>query len=114
KNDILQAVKRLGEDVREGRLELKDITAEVFSQKLYTGNLPDPDLLIRTSGEVRLSNFMLWQCAYTEFWFTDVLWPDFRREHLYQAIRNFQNRERRYGKTGIQLKEETAGKVSAP
>jgi undecaprenyl diphosphate synthase len=114
KSDILQAVKRIGEDVREGRLEPKDITAEVFSQKLYTGNLPDPDLLIRTSGEVRLSNFMLWQCAYTEFWFTDVLWPDFRREHLYQAIRNFQNRERRYGKTGIQLKEETAGKVSAP
>lgn len=109
KSDILQAVKSLAEEAQQGRLDPKDIDAERFTQKLYTGNLPDPDLLIRTSGEVRLSNFMLWQCAYTEFWFTDVLWPDFRREHLYEAIRNFQKRERRYGKTGIQLQQDTNG-----
>lgn len=114
KSDILQAVKSLATEVQQGRLDPKDIDADRFAQKLYTGNLPDPDLLIRTSGEVRLSNFMLWQCAYTEFWFTDVFWPDFRREHLYEAIRNFQKRERRYGKTGIQLQQETISKNGAP
>jgi undecaprenyl diphosphate synthase len=113
KSDILQAVTRVVEEVQQGCLDPKDIDADLFAQKLYTSDLPDPDLLIRTSGEVRLSNFMLWQCAYTEFWFTDVLWPDFRREHLYEAIRNFQNRERRYGKTGTQLQQDTVGKNGA-
>jgi undecaprenyl diphosphate synthase len=114
KSDILQAVRSLAEEAQQGHLDPKDIDTDRFAQKLYTGNLPDPDLLIRTSGEVRLSNFMLWQCAYTELWFTDVFWPDFRREHLYEAIRNFQKRERRYGKTGIQLQQETISKNGAP
>jgi undecaprenyl diphosphate synthase len=69
-----------------------------------TKNIPDPELLIRTSGEIRISNFLLWQMAYTELHFTDVLWPDFRKEHLYKAILDFQNRERRFGKTGAQIK----------
>ncbi len=104
KSDILQAVQSVAQDVARGRISPDAIDADLFSQRLYTGRLPDPDLLIRTSGEVRLSNFMLWQCAYTEFWFTDVLWPDFKREHLYEAIRSYQNRERRFGKTGLQLR----------
>ena len=76
----------------------KEITEEIFSQFLYTSSLPDPDLLIRSSGEKRLSNFLLWQCAYTEFYFTDVLWPDFGPENLFEAIIHYQNRARRYGK----------------
>ena len=107
KGDILQAVQSIAVDVAQGRISPDAIDADLFSKRLYTGNLPDPDLLIRTSGEVRLSNFMLWQCAYTEFWFTDVLWPDFKREHLYKAIRSYQNRERRFGKTGLQVRNET-------
>ena len=107
KSDILQAVQSIAVDIAQGRISPDAIDTDLFSQRLYTGHLPDPDLLIRTSGEVRLSNFMLWQCAYTEFWFTDVLWPDFKREHLYEAIRNYQNRERRFGKTGLQLRDET-------
>ena len=107
KGDILQAVQSIAVDIAQGRISPDAIDADLFSKRLYTGNLPDPDLLIRTSGEVRLSNFMLWQCAYTEFWFTDVLWPDFKREHLYNAIRSYQKRERRFGKTGLQLRNET-------
>ena len=107
KSDILQAVQSIAADITQGRILPDAIDADLVSQRLYTGDLPDPDLLIRTSGEVRLSNFMLWQCAYTEFWFTDVLWPDFKREHLYAAIRSYQNRERRFGKTGLQLRDET-------
>lgn len=107
KSDILQAVQSIAVDVAQGRISPDAIDVNLFSKRLYTGDLPDPDLLIRTSGEVRLSNFMLWQCAYTEFWFTDVLWPDFKRKHLYEAIRSYQNRERRFGKTGLQLRDET-------
>ena len=110
KSDILQAVQSIARDVAQGRVSADEIDAEAVAQRLYTGGLPDPDLLIRTSGEVRLSNFMLWQCAYTEFWFTDVLWPDFKREHLYEAIRSYQNRERRFGKTGLQLRAEMRAK----
>lgn len=110
KSDILQAVQSIARDVAQGRVSADEIDAEAVAQRLYTGCLPDPDLLIRTSGEVRLSNFMLWQCAYTEFWFTDVLWPDFKREHLYEAIRSYQNRERRFGKTGLQLRAEMRAK----
>ena len=106
KSDILQAVQKIAAEVAQGRLQSDDIDEAQFARRLYTGELPDPDLLIRTSGEVRLSNFMLWQCAYTELWFTDVFWPDFRREHLYEAIQSYQARERRFGKTGIQLREE--------
>lgn len=110
KSDILQAMQSIARDVAQGRVSADEIDAEAVAQRLYTGCLPDPDLLIRTSGEVRLSNFMLWQCAYTEFWFTDVLWPDFKREHLYEAIRSYQNRERRFGKTGLQLRAEMRAK----
>ncbi|HYA15340.1 MAG TPA: undecaprenyl diphosphate synthase family protein, partial [Syntrophales bacterium] len=81
----------------------QDMTKELFSKYLYTADIPDPDLLIRTSGEYRLSNFLLWQTAYTEFYFTDVLWPDFRRKHLIDAIADFQRRERRFGLTSDQL-----------
>ena len=112
KSDILQAVQSIAHDVAQGQLAPDAIDADLFSERLYTVDLPDPDLMIRTSGEVRLSNFMLWQCAYTEFWFTDVLWPDFKREHLYEAICNYQNRERRYGKTGVQLRDETVASSS--
>lgn len=109
KSDILNAVRNIAGGVAEGRLTLEQIDAGLFSRHLFTGALPDPDLLIRTSGEMRLSNFMLWQCAYTEMWFTPVLWPDFRREHLYEAIRDYQKRQRRFGRTGIQVQEENTG-----
>ncbi len=104
RSDILNATRRIAEEVARGNLKSDQIDEAVFSRMLYTEDLPDPDLLIRTSGEVRLSNFMLWQCAYTELWFTPVLWPDFRREHLYEAIRVYQSRERRFGKTSAQVR----------
>lgn len=97
RKEILMAFAEIAELVREGKLSLEEVDETVISQHLYTGNLPDPDLLIRTSGELRLSNFMLWQLAYTELWFTDVLWPDFSKDHLYQAIAEYQGRARRYG-----------------
>ena len=87
-------------------MKANQIDDDRFAKALYTGGLPDPDLLIRTSGEMRMSNFMLWQCAYTELWFSPVLWPDFRREHLYEAIKVYQSRERRFGKTSAQLQPE--------
>jgi undecaprenyl diphosphate synthase len=102
--EIIEAVKQLAEEVKSGALNPQDITEQLFCQKLATKNIPDPELMIRTSGEHRISNFLLWQLAYAEFYFTDVLWPDFRKEHFYQAIINFQNRERRFGKTGEQIK----------
>ena len=82
----------------------EDITEEVFSSKLTTVDIPDPELIIRTSGEYRISNFLLWQIAYSEFYFTDTLWPDFTEEEFNKAIGSFQNRERRFGKTGSQIK----------
>lgn len=109
RSDILQAVRRIASAVDQGRISSDEIDGSLFSRMLYTVDLPDPDLLIRTSGEFRLSNFMLWQCAYTEFWFTPVLWPDFRREHLYEAIRAYQSRERRFGKTSAQVRSTAVG-----
>ncbi len=106
RDEIVQAARRLAEDVRAGRLAPEDVTKERFSQYLYTAGMPDPDLLIRTSGEYRISNFLLWQAAYTEFYFTDVLWPDFRRQQLIDAIAEFQRRERRFGRTGEQLRQD--------
>lgn len=97
RQEIVQAARRLAEDARDGRLAPEQITAERLSHYLYTGALPDPDLIIRTSGEMRLSNFLLWQSAYSEFYFTPVLWPDFDRRCLHEAILSFQQRERRYG-----------------
>ena len=89
--------------MKEGSLELDQIDAEVINKNLYTNFMPDVDLLIRTSGEKRISNFLLWQIAYAELYFTEVLWPDFRKEHLIEAFCNYQDRERRFGKTSEQL-----------
>ncbi|WP_075980896.1 isoprenyl transferase [Bacillus massilinigeriensis] len=95
--EILEAVKRAASDCKNGIMDINELTEDQFSNYLMTNGLDDPDLLIRTSGEIRLSNFMLWQLAYTEFWFTDVLWPDFGEDHLLEAIETYQNRQRRFG-----------------
>ncbi|MDQ0217046.1 isoprenyl transferase [Peribacillus cavernae] len=94
--EIIEAVNKVVTDSKNGIIG-ENVTEELFSNYLMTSQLPDPDLLIRTSGEIRLSNFMLWQAAYSEFWFTDVLWPDFSEEHLLDAIEVYQRRSRRYG-----------------
>lgn len=108
RDEIVEAVKKISRDCREGKVSPADITKEIFSGYLDTAALPDPDLLIRTSGEYRVSNFLLWQMAYTEFYFTDVLWPDFRREHLMKAINEYQKRERRFGRTSDQISEASS------
>lgn len=95
--EIAQAVQQLAWDVKEGRIEPNMIDEPLISRYLLTSAIPDPDLLIRTSGELRLSNFMLWQLAYTELWFTDVYWPDFSEDHLREAIAHYSGRSRRYG-----------------
>ena len=100
REEILRAVKVLAERVDQGGLAVDDIDEEVLRQTLLTGNMPDPDLLIRTSGEYRISNFMLWQIAYAELHITPVLWPDFTREHLFEAVLDYQRRERRFGLIG--------------
>lgn len=102
--ELTQATKNIAQKVSEGRLKLEDITQQVIADHLETREIPDPELMIRTSGEFRISNFLLWQLAYTELYFTPVLWPDFRKEHLIAAIEDFQKRERRFGMTGEQVK----------
>ncbi len=103
--EILEAAKKIVRATLEGNIPDPDVLTEAdFATYLTTADIPDPDLLIRTSGECRLSNFLLWQCAYTEFYFIDKFWPDFEKDDLYLAIRNFQQRERRFGKIGEQLK----------
>jgi undecaprenyl diphosphate synthase len=97
RTEITDAVRRLAADVAAGRRDAAAIDEDTLSSYLYTAGLPDPDLLIRTSGELRVSNFLLWQIAYAEIWVTDVLWPDFRRRDLLQAVADYQKRERRYG-----------------
>ncbi len=97
KDEIVRAVKNILEDIKMGNINEEDINTETFSNYLYTKGLPEPDLLIRPSGEQRLSNFMLYQMAYTEFWFSDVLWPDFKEKDLYRAIIDYQKRNRRFG-----------------
>ena len=101
--EITDAVQQLSREVKAGTLDPESINAEVFERYLTTRDIPDPELLIRTSGEMRISNFLLWQLAYTELYITEVLWPDFRREHLYGAIDAYQKRERRFGKTSEQI-----------
>jgi undecaprenyl diphosphate synthase len=101
--EIINAVKNIGEEVKKGKLDPAAIDDEVFKQYLCTASIPDPELMIRTSGEYRISNFLLYQLAYSELYFTDVLWPDFRKENLYDALLDYQNRERRFGKTSEQL-----------
>jgi undecaprenyl diphosphate synthase len=96
--EIVHAARRLAERVREGTLMPGEIDEELFAEHLYTPGDPDPDLLIRTSGEMRISNFMLWQLAYTELHVSPVLWPDFNREHFYAALLEYQRRERRFGR----------------
>jgi undecaprenyl diphosphate synthase len=96
--EILHAAKQIGKDIAQGDLKISDIDEDALSDRLFTKDIPDPDLLIRTSGEQRLSNFLLWQCAYTEFIFVDTLWPDFAEADFESAIKVFQNRERRYGR----------------
>ena len=101
--EIVEAVKRIAEQVKLGKLDPSEINYEMMDCFLNTSEMPDPELLIRTSGECRISNFLLWQIAYSELYFTPKLWPDFRKEDLFEAIYDFQNRERRFGKTSEQL-----------
>lgn len=104
--DILQACRKMAEEIAGGRLSVGDINEELLESKLSTRGIPDPELLIRTSGEFRISNFLLWQSAYSEIYFTNTYWPDFRRGQLYDAIRDFQQRERRFGLTSEQLQDK--------
>ena len=100
RQEILKAARKFAQQVRDGELDPENINEQLFESYLESEKLPDPDLLIRTSGEQRLSNFLLWQSAYTEFFFTSILWPDFKKEHLEQAVHEYQRRERRYGGSG--------------
>lgn len=104
--EILEAARKLAIDTRAGRVNPEDINQDSFSKYLCTGNIPDPELMIRTSGEFRISNFMLYQLAYAELYFTNVRWPDFRKKNLYEALLDYQNRERRFGKTSGQLQPD--------
>lgn len=104
REEIISAVKNIGEKIKNNQLQISDISESTITQHLYTHNLPDVDLVIRTSGEQRISNFLLWQAAYAEFYFTNVLWPDFREKDLHEAIISYQKRERRFGKTSEQIK----------
>lgn len=101
--EIVNAVKKISNDIESNKISSDDINENMFVSYLSTANIPDPELLIRTSGEFRISNFLLWQIAYTELYFTEKFWPDFRKEDFYQAINNFQKRERRFGKTSEQI-----------
>lgn len=101
--EITRAVRKIAAEVADGTLSCSDIDEACVSQSLETSFMPDPDLLIRTGGEIRLSNYLLWQCAYSELYFTDQYWPDFDGESLCKAIADFQNRERRYGMTSEQI-----------
>lgn len=103
REELTNVVKQLSNKVKNNIISVESIDESVINNHLYTQNLPDVDLLIRTSGEHRISNFLLWQIAYAELYFTEILWPDFKKEHLLQAIINYQNRERRFGKTSEQL-----------
>jgi undecaprenyl diphosphate synthase len=104
REEILHAVKTISDKVKNNIISIAEIDESIINQHLYTHNLPDVDLLIRTSGEYRISNFLLWQIAYAELYFIDVLWPDFTEDHLYEAIVSYQKRERRFGKTSEQIK----------
>ena len=97
RQEILHSVQEIAKEVEKGKLKASEITEEMISEHLYTGGLPDPDLIIRPSGEYRLSNFLLWQSAYSEFWYSDILWPDFTEEDFTAALREFEKRNRRFG-----------------
>ena len=104
--EITEAVKQIAEKVKDGSLDIEQINEKTITDSLNTKNMPDPDLLIRTGGEYRISNFLMWQLSYSELCFTDMYWPEFREESLYEAILDFQARERRFGKTGEQVQSE--------
>lgn len=106
KEEMCEAARKLAIDYKEGKIKLEDINPEKFSEHLYTKDMPDPELMIRTSGEHRISNFLLWQMAYTELYFTDKFWPEFEKNDLYKAIYDFQQRERRFGMTSEQINEQ--------
>jgi undecaprenyl diphosphate synthase len=97
RDEIISAVKDIAEEVSKGRISISDIDEKLISAHLYTANMPDPDLIIRPSGELRVSNFLLWQCAYSEFWYSNINWPDFTVAHLHRAILDYQKRNRRFG-----------------
>ncbi|MAH81752.1 MAG: di-trans,poly-cis-decaprenylcistransferase [Flavobacteriaceae bacterium] len=103
REELENVIKEIASEVKNNTISLENIDQSIINKHLYTRNLPDVDLLIRTSGEQRISNFLLWQIAYAELYFTDVLWPDFRKKDLYSALLNYQNRERRFGKTSEQI-----------
>lgn len=105
-SEIVDAVKQIATKVAQHEIGINDITQNLISQHLYTKNFPDPELLIRTSGEYRISNFLLWQLAYSELYFSPKLWPDFRKEDLYEALIDYQHRERRFGRTSEQVTEK--------
>jgi undecaprenyl diphosphate synthase len=105
--EILEAAKKIAEDIRDNKISASTLNENIFNSYLTTSRIPDPELLIRTSGEMRISNFLLWQIAYTELFFTEVLWPDFRKKDLYEAIISFQKRERRFGKISEQLNPQS-------
>ncbi len=98
REEIIQAIQQMGSDIKKGKLKVKDISKKTVSSYLYTSGLPDPDLILRTSGEERISNFLLWQLAYSELYFSDVYWPALQKRHFLQAIRTYQHRKRRFGK----------------
>jgi undecaprenyl diphosphate synthase len=106
--ELLEAVKQIARDVKDGKIEVESISQDTIQQYLSTKEFPDPELMVRTSGEYRISNFLLYQLAYAELYFTNVRWPDFRKENLYEAIIDFQNRERRFGKTGDQIQSTSS------
>jgi undecaprenyl diphosphate synthase len=103
--EITEAVKKIAADVKENKIQVSDINSKLISENLNTKRFPEPELMIRTSGEHRISNFLLWQLAYAEFYFTNVLWPDFRKEEFFKAILSYQNRERRFGQTSEQISQ---------
>ena len=105
RKELTQAMISIAKEVKQKNIEPEEITEQLIENHLYTKEFPDPELMIRTSGEMRISNFLLWQLAYAELYITDVLWPDFRKEHLHLAIENYQQRERRFGMTSEQLEK---------
>ena len=106
KLELTRATRLIAEEVKKGTIKPEEITEQTINDHLWTSFMPDPDLLIRTGGELRISNYLLWQCAYTEFYFTDEYWPDFTADSLHRAVEEYQKRQRRYGKTGDQITNE--------
>ena len=113
RSEIVQAVQTLAREVAAGRLKPEDIDAALFARYLYTADMPDPDLIIRTSGEYRLSNFLLWQSAYTELYVTETLWPDFREDDFLKALETYQQRERRFGLTQEQIEAQSTPRTAS-